>query len=107
MGAPANALFSALRPFCDALEAQLAWEERGGYLRDVVAQRPELDRRVERLHAQHAAMREEMGSLRARPVSARDMREHVSALLALIRRHEHREREVLQDSLMQDLGVGD
>ena len=95
----------------ERLGAHFALEERGGYLDGVTAVRPGLQTTVDKLNRQHADLLGEADRLTASlrnpgPVPP-DAAGQVAHLLDHLTAHEIEENELLQETVIDDLGAGD
>lgn len=97
----------------DALETVLrshfAFEEEGGYMRELVAANPALTRQVSALREQHSTLRERLQGLRARTKDGHlePLQREVVELVVAVRGHEDAERELVEGVLEDDLGAID
>lgn len=94
-----------LERFGQDLEAHFEREETDGYFTAETALRPECDRRVQSLFAQHAELRRHWRALSDTEPSV--LAERVDAFVSALHAHEAEERAFMQDVYLQDLGVGD
>ncbi|MFN8643409.1 MAG: hemerythrin domain-containing protein [Candidatus Binatia bacterium] len=92
------------------LREHFALEEAGGYLVEVVLQRPGLQTRVDSLQRQHATLLAEAESLTRDLLGAQPAHDALSRLVRLLealRRHENGEHDLFQQAFSDDLGSGD
>lgn len=105
-----DALVEGLSRLCERLREHFALEEEGGYLHEVVAERPELQSRAERLQRQHAILLGEGATLARHLLGAQaphDTLARLVRLLEALRRHEIAEHDLFQEAFLDDLGGGD
>jgi hypothetical protein len=98
-----GALLTSLR---SDLVAHFAREERGGYLAEVVNERPELETQVTVLLDEHAQIRDELDELVTVVVTEpnADLIARVVRLLDTLDSHEQRETTLWQKATLTDLG---
>ncbi len=102
-----------LRQHLEALYALLvrhfAAEEDGGYMAEVLQRRPDLARRVQALQAEHPRiLRSFAHTLAMIPhASLSALEDVVVELLGVLGDHDEAERRLVEDAVLQDLGVGD
>ena len=85
-------------------------EEDGGYMAEVVAKKPGLADKVDRLHGQHAVMLAHVTELCGEALDRVDhdtFGDHVIRLLIALAAHEEHETELWQSTLWTDVGGGD
>lgn len=105
----------ALRSFCRHLERLMAFEEQGGYLPGVAAERPNWRGRVDQLAQEHAGLRDRiqrLGPVIDDPsVWESDQFDgaclEIRELLDEVDRHDRDEIALLQESFTVDEGGGD
>ena len=103
-----------LRAIQDHLERHFQFEERGGYMKHVLDQAPQLHQQTQDLLAEHGQLRRQVGELVAvastlphdRPLPDA-FRHQVRQLLQTVRQHEARENRLVQETVNQDVGVDD
>lgn len=102
-------LARALAALESALRSRFAFEEQGGYMRDVVAARPALARKAAALREQHAALRERVQQLLARTKDGHlePLQREIVELVVDARAHEAAERELVEAGLEDDSGALD
>lgn len=101
-----NVLFSQLRV---DLVLHFALEEADSYFGVVLRERPSLSQALTRLRHEHAAMLEQLETLKSLVGDPRRWPELVRPTAELVdafRRHEHEEGELLQEFFLRDDGVG-
>ena len=91
------------------LVRHFAAEEEGGYMAEIVRDRPDLGRRTAKLQAEHASiLRSFEHTLAMLPhASLSVLEETVVELLGALGDHDEAERRLAEDALLQDLGVAD
>jgi len=105
-------LKGAINTFRAKLSDHFAFEEEegGGYLQGVLAARPTLKRKVERLRSDHEVILAALGEL-VMPTSESESCETLKArfvdAIRYLRRHELEELDLLQDATTRDLGTTD
>jgi hypothetical protein len=105
----------ALRARLDATQAHLAehfrFEEQNGYMDAVRKREPRLERAVEQLADEHRQLARSLGALieNARSASGLDaaLGEEVRGWVGLVRQHETREIDLIQDAFNLDIGAED
>ncbi len=106
---------SAFEHFKAHLIRHMAMEEEGGYLTDVVEQRPVLTPVVERLAFEHVEFRQLMASIcrgfaeltAENNLLIRDLCLRIQTLLQFVDHHEHEENLLVMSVLLNDLGTED
>lgn len=106
---------SAFEHFKAHLIRHMAMEEEGGYLTDVIEQRPVLAPVVERLASEHAELRHLMDSIGCEfaelspenNLLIRDTCHRIQTLLHFVDHHEHEENLLVMSVLLDDLGTED
>ncbi|TWT87574.1 hypothetical protein Mal64_31160 [Pseudobythopirellula maris] len=101
-----------LQSFCRHMERLMAIEEEGGYLSDIVEQRPRCENRVVTLATDHRRFRERILLLKPRleamahadPVQFEAACEEIRELLDEVDRHDRAEIELLQEMMLTDVG---
>ena len=101
-----------LKSFQRHLERLMAIEEQGGYMVVVAETKPHLSMRIERLEHDHEAFRREIEQLLPEVESLTDYETEeferlcgqINSLLEQVDRHDLEEVELLQDSILFDLG---
>ena len=112
-GTPVQNAFGVLDEHVCALQRVLAdhyeWEECSSLYRVLPLERPELAPRLDRLLAQHDAIKCELDEALAcvRSANREQAAERVHQLARSIRRHEAEENAVLQEAYARDMGGGD
>ena len=111
---PDAQLRAALRQGVTRLQEKLrqhfAFEEEGGFLEPVIAVRPGLSRTVFRLLQQHVEILFELDHLEHcfdTAASLAQVRVSVLKIVEFVDQHEVEETDLLQQALLEDLGVGD
>jgi len=99
----ARQLDEQLEAFAWVLARHFHIEESDGYFTDVLATKPELERRVEGLRAQHTEILAQLDTVASTDATP----EGIENFIVTLRAHEADERELLQDATLQDLGTGD
>ena len=92
------------------LTGHFALEEEGGYLEPVIAKRPGLSDSVDILKEQHAEILSMLGRLERQfkdGTSLQDARASVMEIVGLAARHEAAETDLIQKTLVEDIGAGD
>lgn len=102
----------ALRSFCRHLERLMEFEEKGGYLPNVVDQRPNWEHRVGQLRAEHSDLRQRIDRL-APQIDDEGVWQSerfdsacaaIRELLDTVDRHDRDEIALLQETLLWDEG---
>jgi len=94
----------------EKLRQHFAFEEEGGFLEPVITARPGLSRTVFRLLRQHAEIIVELEHLESgfdTAASLVQVRASVLRIIEVVDKHEVEETDLLQQALLEDLGVGD
>ncbi len=94
----------------EILIGHFALEEEGGYLEPVIAKRPGLSDKVESLREQHAEILSMLGRIDRQfkaGTSLADARSSVLEIVGLAARHEVAETDLIQKTLVEDIGTGD
>jgi len=108
-----NSVRDSLLSLGSHLKTHFAFEEFGGFIKEVVGASPNASPQVERLKQDHQAILAESERLcrMARGGSPSSeisqLRKKILHLLELLNRHEHEENELVQRVLMDDLGTTD
>jgi hypothetical protein len=104
-----DVLARALGALESALRSHFAFEEQGGYMREVVAARPALARKAATLRDQHAALRERVQQLLARTKDGHlePLQREIVELVVDARAHEDAERDLVEGALEDDLAAAD
>ena len=91
------------------LVRHFAAEEEGGYMAELLRDRPDLSRRAARISAQHAELLRayEVAIAGAPHARLEVLRENVDELIQQLREHEAAERRLVEDAVLQDLGASD
>jgi hypothetical protein len=91
------------------LERHFAAEEEGGYMAEMLRNRPDLSSRADRIATQHGEILAAFENTLAMAPHATliALEDTVGELLHLLGEHEAAERRLVQDAVLQDLGVGD
>lgn len=111
-GRPATTV-SLLDDAHSRLVRHFAFEEEGGYFRDMLRRSPRLRPRAKRLLAQHPELLERLERVRelaseATAAPAADaLQEAFGAFLALYEEHEQGEEDLLQEAFGRDIGAND
>ena len=103
-------LGSELRSLGRMLVEPFAYEERGGYMEDVLEKGINLHSRVAELKGQHSALVAEVEALTARTLSGSNLellKSDILKTLDLIMKHELDEGELIQKTMLEDIGVGE
>lgn len=101
-----SALFSQLRV---DLVLHFAFEEADAFFGAVLRERPSLSQAVTRLRHEHAAMLEQLETLKNRVGDAQhwpELARPTADLVDAFRKHEHEEADLLQEFVLRDDGVG-
>jgi hypothetical protein len=101
-----------MKSFARHLERVMSIEEEGGYLDDVIAARPNLESRIIALNRDHLRFRTRVKLISTRLESLHNWQEdqfaglcmEIYELLDAVDRHDEREIDVLQESLLTDDG---
>ncbi len=91
------------------LELHFAREESDEYFGGALRERPSLSHEIAELRRQHGTLLAELDALRSMAEDPRRSSELGNAILHLVavfRDHEHKEAELLQESVLRDDGVG-
>lgn len=107
-----SSLQFTMKSFGRHLERVMKIEEEGGYLDEVVASRPNLESRIMKLNRDHLRFRTRVRQIGTRLDSLTGWQEdqfaglcmEIYELLDEVDRHDEREIDVLQESLMLDEG---
>jgi hypothetical protein len=102
----AGAVLSQLRV---DLALHFALEEGDEYFGAALRERPSLSHDIAELRREHGALLDELDALRAVADDPRRSSELCTAILhlvAIFREHEHKEADLLQESVLRDDGVG-
>lgn len=107
-----SSLKFTLKSFSRHLERVMSIEEEGGYLADVVASRPNLESRIISLNRDHLRFRTRVRQISTRLESLTGWQEdqfaglcmEIHELLGALDRHDAKEIDVLQESLLTDDG---
>ena len=108
-----NSVRDSLLSLGSHLKTHFAFEEFGGFIKEVVGASPNASPQVERLKQDHQTILAESERLcrMARGGSPSSeisqLRKKILHLLELLNRHEHEENELVQRVLMDDLGTTD
>jgi hypothetical protein len=89
------------------VESHFVLEEEGGYLAELIEERPHLAGPAETLLAEHARIREDLASLAAAidgGASVEAIRGRLRDVVSVLSRHESRENELVQQPTHVDLG---
>jgi hypothetical protein len=92
------------------LRQHFAAEEEGGYMSEALRNRPDLGAQAERIRAQHQQILlalEAAVAASARATATTILEQTVVGLIQSLRDHESAERRLVEDAILQDLGVGD
>lgn len=97
------------------LREHMFHEEAGGFMRDVLEQRPTLTNKVNALKREHAEIRSECEAIEnallheetVTPEQAADLVKRIVALIERVHRHERAENYLLQDAFFDDIGTKD
>ena len=92
------------------LIGHFALEEEGGYLAPVIEKRPGLSDKVDILKEQHTEILSMLGRLERQfkdGTSLEDARASVLEIVGLAARHEAAETDLIQKTLVEDIGVAD
>jgi len=104
-------LGAALQRLRDDWVEHVHFEEQGGYMEAVLAKKPNLERTVRHLLAEHAAMIRALDDVvrdaKAIAVEDASLRGKVSAWLATMRQHESKENTLVEETFSLDTGVED
>jgi hemerythrin len=103
-------LSSALAMLLETVERHFEFEERGGYMGEVLRRRPSLQWEVDNLLNQHAVLRADLQRAFRSSGDPREWSDLVALLqqwIATIGRHEARENQLFQEVFDTDNGVGD
>lgn len=102
-------LARALGTLDSALRSHFAFEEQDGYMREVVAARPALARKVTALRDQHASLRERVQQLLTRIGDGHlePLQREIVELVVDLRAHEDAERDLVEGALEDDLAALD
>jgi iron-sulfur cluster repair protein YtfE (RIC family) len=113
-GANLTKTHTLLEAFDPVLREHFAEEERGGYFSEALSAAPRLNRRAERLAANHIELRERLEKLldlTRTAADAPDKWQKVTTGLAefvkTLRAHEDEENDLVREAFMDDLGRGD
>ena len=110
LAAPAEArrFLAELR---DHLGQHFRGEEEDGYMAAVLKQRPQDERAVQKLLAEHAPLMKELDALVRQAETAvridEGFRARISAWAEMLRRHEAEENVLVEDAFNQDIGQKD
>ncbi|MCB9882188.1 MAG: hemerythrin domain-containing protein [Planctomycetes bacterium] len=99
-----------LHALFDSLTQHFEFEERDGYMNEIVRRDPNQQARAETLLAEHCHMRDGFAALVADLRSMPDRKvfqERLAHLLGTLHDHETAEVEFFQLGLLRDVGVGD
>jgi hypothetical protein len=98
-----------VRALAVVLQRHFAAEEEDGYMAEALRQRPDLAARAERIRCQHAALERAFESTlrNAQDASLAVLSAAVDDLLRQLGNHEAAERRLVEDAVLQDLGIGD
>lgn len=107
-----SSLKFTLKSFSRHVERVMSIEEEGGYLSDVVASRPNLESRIIALNRDHLRFRTRVRQISTRLESLNGWQEdqfaglcmEIYELLDALDRHDAKEIDVLQESLLTDDG---
>jgi hypothetical protein len=91
------------------LSLHFALEEGDEYFGAVLRERPSLSHDISALRREHGALLDELDALRALAADAQRSPRLGAAILHLVavfREHEHKEADLLQESVLRDDGVG-
>jgi hypothetical protein len=91
------------------LELHFAIEEADSYFGSYLRDRPSLSHGIAELRAEHSALLEQVDRVRAlAPDASRwaELAAQTTQLVERFRAHEHKEAELLQESVLRDDGVG-
>lgn len=107
-----SSLQFTMKSFGRHLERVMKTEEEGGYLDEIVDTKPNLESRIIKLNRDHLRFRARVKQIGARLDSLHDWQEdqfaglcmEIYELLDEVDRHDEREIDVLQESLMLDEG---
>lgn len=91
------------------LERHFQYEERGGFMTDVVQRRPALAADVERLLTEHGNMIGQLRWIRARCIELdlETLQKHVQSFVDKFSHHEHHETDLIQGVYYGETGAGD
>lgn len=113
----ANEFVDVLREVRDQLAMHFALEEAYGYFEDPVAVAPRLAQRCEQLRLEHAELYVMIAELADQADDCVHERRSLLPLVAVqsafvtfderLQDHERREMEIIQEALIDDIGVGD
>jgi hypothetical protein len=110
----AGPLAGRLRAAQASLQRHFHFEEQGGYMSQVLADAPHLYRAARELLAEHGRMAHDLDSLIAAAASVPPgspvtpaMREQVRQWVRMVRAHEARENQLIQQACNQDIGTDD
>ncbi len=90
-----------------SLEHHFGYEETGGYMSEVLEERPGLNRRVEALQRQHEALLRRLEGVGHHDLTLGDVRGELAEVLDVIGEHERDEVAIYQETFATDLGEGD
>lgn len=107
-----SSLQFTMKSFARHLERVMSIEEEGGYLDNVIAERPNLESRIIALNRDHLRFRTRVKQISTRLESLHNWQEdqfaglcmEIYELLEAVDRHDEREIDVLQESLLTDDG---
>ena len=107
-----SSLKFTMKSFARHLERVMSIEEEGGYLDDVIAERPNLESRIIRLNRDHLRFRTRVKQISTRLEALHGWQEdqfaglcmEIYELLDDVDRHDEREIDLLQESLLMDDG---
>jgi hypothetical protein len=90
-----------------SLEYHFGFEEKNGYMSEVLQERPGLNHLVTGLQGQHAEILQRLEDLEKEGRNLADVRAGLANVLDTIGEHEREEGSVLQETYSTDLGEGD
>ncbi len=96
------------RKLSKSVIAHFHYEEKNGYMSEVVLNAPHLSRKIERLVEEHVALRRLLSDLVTKSYedgAIEEFRDCIEAALEAIRNHEQSENDVLQSYLVDELGT--
>lgn len=105
---------SSLSILCETVDREFALEDGDGYLATVLEEFPNWDNRVEalrqqrdQLHQRLHMMRMTLGEVRAESRLVRGWRDTFRQWILEYSQHRRAERDILQEAVVRDIGVGD
>ena len=101
-------LLATLTSIDQSVQKLFSEEEQSGYLEEALLASPERDREARRLRRQHRTLVRELESIIA-GVKRQDMTAFAQSKLWVIQfeKHEQREKSLMQEAFIMDLGTGD